>query len=107
MDIAGVQQRIREGEYEFSIHAQRERLEEDLDAAEIEEAIAHGMILEEYPNDPRGESCLVLGYTTARLIHAALAWATPRGQGEKVLRIITVYIPRLPKWSDPRTRGGK
>ena len=56
MDLNEIQQLVRQGRYEFSIHAQQERLEEDLDVAEIEEAIAHGEILEEYPADPRGES---------------------------------------------------
>jgi hypothetical protein len=107
MDIADIQQRIRAGEYEFSIHAQQERLEEDLDATDIEEAIAFGEILEEYPNDPRGESCLLLGHAQGRPIHAVVGWATRRGMAEKALRIITVYIPRPPKWSNPRTRGGR
>jgi hypothetical protein len=36
-----------------------------------------------------------------------VGWATRRGMAEKALRIITVYIPRPPKWSNPRTRGGR
>ena len=107
MDINEIQRLIRQGKYELSIHAQQERLEENLDVTEIEEAVAHGEILEEYPNDPRGESCLVLGYAGTKPIHAVLGWARRRGEGEKTLRIITVYIPQPPKWEDPRTRGGR
>jgi len=105
MDLNEIQQLARRGRYEFSIHAQRERLEEDLDVAEIEQAIAHGEILEEYPADPRGESCLMLGYVRTQPIHAVLGWTRRKSEGERVLRIITVYVPRLPKWRDPRTRG--
>lgn len=105
MDIIEVRRLIRQGEYEFSIHGQQERLEEDLDAAEVEEALAQADILEEYPDDPRGESCLVLGYAGAKPIHAVLGWARRAREGVRVLRVITVYIPRPPRWSDPRTRG--
>ena len=59
MDIHEIQQLIRQGAYEFSMHAQHERLAEDLDVTEVEEAITQGEILEAYPHDPRGESCLM------------------------------------------------
>jgi hypothetical protein len=64
-----------------------------------------GEIVEAYPEDPRGESCLVLGYAGAKPIHAVLGWARIRGEDEDILRIITVYIPQPPKWHDSRTRG--
>jgi hypothetical protein len=56
---------VRQGKYEFSIHAQQERLEEDLDVTEIEAAFVQEEILEAYPHDPRGESCLVVGFAEA------------------------------------------
>ncbi len=105
MDIAEIQRLVTLGRYEYSVHAQQERLEEDLDIAEIETAIARGEMLEEYPNDPRGESCLVLGYVEERPLHIVLGWAGTRGRAERTLRLITVYVPRPPKWRDPRTRG--
>ena len=108
MDLKEIQRLIRGGKYEFSFHAQQERLEENLDIQESEEAVvSQGEILEEYPDDPRGESCLVLGFAGARPIHAVVGWATRRRNGQKVLRVITVYRPTLPKWTDPRTRGGR
>jgi hypothetical protein len=62
MDLMEIQRLLRAGQYEVTLHAQQERLEDDLDLAEIEAAIIdHGELLEQYPNDPRGESCLVLG----------------------------------------------
>ena len=105
LDIDGIQWLVRQGKYEFSIHAQQERLEEDLDVTGIEAALVQGEILEAYPDDPWGESCLVLGYAGAKPIHAVLGWARIRGEDEDILRIITVYIPQSPKWHDPRTRG--
>jgi hypothetical protein len=104
MDIKEIRQLIEQGRYEFSIHAQQERLEDDLDVIEIEDALVRGEILEDYPNDPRGESCLVLGYAGTKSIHVVTGWAR-KDEKERVLRIVTVYIPKVPKWTDPRTRG--
>ena len=87
------------------LEAQQERLEVDLDVLEIGEAIAHGEILEQYSEDPRGESCLLGGFAAGGPVHVVLGWA--RRRDDKTLRIITVYVPRSPKWKDPRTRGAK
>lgn len=106
MDLQEIQQLVRQGDYEFSFHAQQERLEENLDITEIEAAvIGTAEILEEYPHDPRGESCLVLGFAGSRPVHVVLGWADRKRDGRKILRVITVYIPSLPKWTDPRIRG--
>jgi len=103
-----IQRLLRAGQYEVTLHAQQERLEEDLDLAEIETAIIdHGELLEQYPNDPRGESCLVLGFVGGRPVHSVLGWVKMTGGTQKMLRLITVYTPTAPKWSDPRTRGGR
>jgi hypothetical protein len=104
MDINEIRRLVRQEQYEFSIHAQQERLEEDLDITEIEEALIQGEIIEDYPNDPRGESCLVLGYAGAKPIHVVVGWAR-KNTNERVLRTITVYIPQPPKWTNPQTRG--
>ncbi|HEV8711439.1 MAG TPA: DUF4258 domain-containing protein [Candidatus Binatia bacterium] len=104
MDINEIHQLVGQGRYEFSLHAQQERLDEDLDVTDIEEALAQGEILEGYPNDPRGESCLILGYADTKPIHTVMGWAR-KSVDERILRVITVYIPQPPKWTDPRTRG--
>jgi len=105
MNIDEIRQLIREGKYEVSAHAQQERLEDDLDVTEIETAIMAGEIIEEYPDDPRGSSCLVAGHAGTRPVHVVLGWARRKVTAERMLRVITVYIPRPPKWRDYRTRG--
>jgi hypothetical protein len=47
------------------------------------------------------------GLAGAKPIHVVLGWARVRSQSEPILRMITVYIPRPPKWTDLRTRGAK
>jgi len=40
---------------------------------EIEESILHGSILESYPKDKRGSSCLVVGFTkSGKPLHTLL-----------------------------------
>lgn len=107
MTIDEIRRIIREGLYEFSIHAQQERLEDDLDIEDVEAAILQGEIIEDYPRDSRGPSCLIAGRAGARTIHVVLGWARIKDEHERMLRVITVYIPRPPKWKDHRTRGDK
>ena len=108
MELREIQRLVREQRYEVSFHAQQERLEENLDIEQIEEAIVQsGEILEQYPDDPRGESCLMPGFAGGVAIHVVVGWATRKRDDERVLRLITVYKPTLPKWLDARTRGGR
>ncbi|MFH1259888.1 MAG: DUF4258 domain-containing protein [Elusimicrobiota bacterium] len=104
MEIKEIQIKIRNEEYEISFHAEKERYAEDISIPDIEKAIVHGEILEDYPNDTRGSSCLVLAYLENRSIHLVCGYSD-----KGWIRIITVYIPKLPKWLDERTRatGGK
>ena len=102
--IPYIQERIRSNRYEISFHAERERENEHLLVADIEESmLLSGELLEDYPDDPRGHSCLVLGFNrTGQAIHTV--WGLLPSDW---VRLITVYIPKPPKWIDPWTRGGK
>ncbi|CAD7775190.1 hypothetical protein BLFGPEAP_01263 [Candidatus Methanoperedenaceae archaeon GB50] len=100
MDIKKIQTKIKSGEYEISYHAEKERYAEDIDIHDLETAILNGEILEEYVHDSRGPSCLILGYSKGRPIHIVCGY-TKTGW----IRIITVYIPKAPKWIDEKTRA--
>jgi len=99
MDIEEIKRRVRENRYVYSHHDVIERRAESLTFIQIEQAILNGRILEEYPDTGRGESCLVVGLSGDVPIHVVCGW-----RGESVA-VITVYIPRPPKFSDPWTRG--
>lgn len=87
---------------------QQEKLEDDLDnSTDIEMAIMDGEMLEYYLDDQRGESCLLLGYVKKKPVHLVMGLSKRKSRGEHVLRIITVYVPQLPKWRTPRERGGR
>lgn len=54
----------------MSHHAQIERGEERIRIDDIVAAISSGQELEQYPDDPRGESCLIVGQgLDSRWIH--------------------------------------
>jgi hypothetical protein len=101
--IAEIKSKIKFRQYFLSEHAQIERLEEDIDIIEIEEAILNSEIIEDYPEDKRGHSCLIAGYLSNKAIHVVC------GVKQNNLVIITVYLPKLPKWITPKQRasGGK
>ena len=76
--------------------------EEIISIDEIRQVIFKGDIIEDYPEDKRGHSCLMLSYTSkGRPVHVV---CSPK---EEYLGIITAYIPTLDKWKeDFKRRGG-
>lgn len=97
------QEKARAGSIRLSFHAQQEALNEEISVDDILNALQTGRVLEPYPEDPRGASCLFVGTgRDARWIHV-LAGAFD----QRNLVIITVYRPNPPKWVDPFTRGGE
>jgi len=67
---------------------------------EIRAVVFEGAIIEDYPEDTRGHSCLMLGYgDNARPVHVVCA---PKAD---YLAAITAYLPSPMHWaSDWRTR---
>ena len=47
--------------YEISLHADDERIADGLTVSQLELVLSDCQIIEHYPDDPRGESCLALG----------------------------------------------
>jgi len=65
---------------------------------ELEDALRDCEIIENYLDDTRGESCLILGFCESKPIHAV---CTIRTDPEELL-LITVYDPskRPDKWTE-------
>lgn len=64
-------------------------------AAEVREVVNTGDIIEDYPEDVRGHSCLLLGVgDQGRPIHVVCA---PK---KDYLAIITAYLPDPDEWED-------
>jgi hypothetical protein len=87
--------------YEISLHADDERIADGLTMSQLEFALLDCQIIEQYPDDPRGESCLALGFTPEETPIHIVCGKNP----SEHLILITVYIPTMPKWRDAYTRN--
>lgn len=85
----------------FLPHAIRQmsRPERMITPAEVRAVVETGEVIEDYPNDPRGHSCVVLGQGEGgRVIHVV---CSPK---EDYLAIITAYVPSKQDW-EPEFRA--
>ena len=101
LDIEELVKAIAAELYEISQHAERERKNDNLLLADIENAVLTGEIIESYPADPRGASCLVSGKAAdGTPVHLVIGFLP-----SNYVRIITIYIPAPAKWeADWKTR---
>lgn len=98
MDIEVIKERVKSGQFRFSMHAEMEAEAEDLEISQIVEALLAGEVLEQYSDTGRGESCLLIGFSGETPVHVVC------GQRGSNVIIVTVYIPGPPKFIDPWTR---
>ena len=102
IELDWIVSQIEKDDYIFSQHADKERMNDNLMIYEVEESIISGTILESYPNDKRGSSCLVVGFTKqGKPIHSVC------GKSGDRLVLITVYIPTPPKFINVYERRTK
>jgi hypothetical protein len=70
------------------------RPERMITTEEVRTVIEHGEVVEDYPDDSRGHSCLILGFgEDGRPIHVVCA---PK---DEYLAIITAYLPDPHEWA--------
>lgn len=72
--------------------SQMSRPDRMISVDEVEETVKRGEIIEEYMNDPRGRSCLMLHVPSGRAVHVVCA---PK---EDYLANITAYLPHPNQW---------
>jgi len=89
--------------YEYSLHAVDQSILKRIPRRAVEEAVASGEIIEDYPTDKYGPSCLIFGTTGAnRPLHVQCTYPS-----NVKVKIITVYEPDPDRWIDFRTRRSK
>ena len=64
--LQDIQSVIRARAYRFTLHAGDRMTEREISVRNLEEAIlsVEAEVIEDYPGDPRGASCLILGFTS-------------------------------------------
>jgi hypothetical protein len=96
-----IRDKIARRRYEFSKHAVDQTIIRNISVAELEQALTDRCeVIEDYPDDKYGPSCLVLGFTGAgRALHVQCSHAT-----RPLIKIITVYEPDAELWINLRIR---
>jgi Domain of unknown function (DUF4258) len=94
-----IKRKVVSEQFEFSKHALDQSIVRQIRVREITEAIATSQLIEDYPNDKYGPSCLLSGVTQAgRPIHVQCSYPT-----RSLVKIITVYEPDPMKWANDFT----
>ena len=92
--MIGIRRKFAEEQFEFSRHAVDQSILRQIRVQDIREAIANGQVIEDYPNDKYGPSCLICGFTQAqRPIHVQCSYPS-----RPLIKIITVYEPDPYQW---------
>lgn len=98
--INDIRAKISGNQFEVSKHAADRALLRDIRMHEVQEAISNGEVIEDYPDDKYGPSCLVFGWTRARRpLHIQCSYPS-----RPLIKIITLYEPDPSLWIDLKTR---
>lgn len=99
-NLAAIRREVRAGRYRVTIHCARRLLKRAISVLDIEFAVGNDdpELLEDYEDDPRGPSCLILGWTqSGEPLHVQIGYTV-------IPEVITVYRPDPTKWEDNRHR---
>jgi hypothetical protein len=95
-----IRQKIATDQFEFSQHAVDQSLQRRIVLEELRQAVMVAEIIEDYPDDKYGPSCLLLGFTESRRpLHFQCNYPS-----RPLLKIITVYEPDPAQWMNFRVR---
>jgi hypothetical protein len=98
--IEQIRAKVQAGQFEFSKHAVDQSILRRISLRELVQAIADGEIIENYPDDKYGPSCLVLGFTIAgRPLHVQCSHPS-----RPLVKVVTLYEPDPDQWIDLRVR---
>jgi hypothetical protein len=99
-----IKDKVKAGQYEYSKHAVDQSIIRRISDEEVVQAIsASNEIIEDYPDDKYGPSCLVLGFTRkGRPLHIQCSHPS-----RPILKIVTVYEPDGELWIDFKVRRPK
>lgn len=99
-----IRKKISTNEFEFSKHAVDQSIIRRISVQEVREAVMRNSeLIEDYPDDKYGPSCLILGFTEGnRPLHIQCSYSS-----RPVLKIITIYEPNPENWIDLKKRKKK
>ena len=100
MLMVEIRRKFAQEQFEFSKHAVDQSILRQIRVQEIREAITNGQVIEDYPEDKYGPSCLIACSTQAqRPIHVQCSYPT-----RSLIKVITVYEPNPQRWNQDFTQ---
>lgn len=98
--IGEIQQKIKNEQFEFSKHAVDQSIIRRISVQEVREAVAAADLIEDYPEDKYGSSCLLFGKTkTGRPLRIQCSYPM-----RPIIKIIMLYEPDSAHWINFKTR---
>ena len=98
--IDDIRRKVKIGQFEFSKHAVDQSIIRRIGVQDLHDVIANGTVIEDYPEDKYGPSCLILGITSKKKpIHIQCSYPS-----RSILKIITLYEPDPVLWIDFKER---
>lgn len=102
VSIEDIREKIERDAFEFTNHAVDRMILRNVSVQEVREAIASAEVIEDYPDDKYGPSCLLFGQTRdTRALHIQCTYPS-----RLIIKVITVYEPDPNEWIDYRKRRG-
>jgi len=98
--IDGIRKRFERNQFEFSKHAVDRMILRHILVREVREAVQNGTVIEDYPDDKYGPTCLILGFTRRkRPLHIQCSYPD-----RSLVKVVTVYEPNADEWIDFKVR---
>lgn len=101
--LSGIQEKVNLNLMEFSKHAADRMILRHITVREVRETLESGEIIEDYPEDKYGPSCLIFGNTKQRRrLHVQCSYPS-----RPLIKIVTVYEPDPQEWINFKVRISK
>ena len=98
--IKEIREKISAGLFEFSKHDVYQSIVRRITVQDVREAVARGEIIEDYPDDKYGPSCLIFALSgSGRPLHIQCSYPS-----RPLVKIITLYEPDANLWVDFKVR---
>jgi hypothetical protein len=98
--IEAIRDKFEQQQFEFSQDAVDRMILRYITVSEVQQAIANGEVIEDYPQDKYGPSCLISGFTTNdRPLHIQCSYPS-----RPLIKVVTVYEPSPDDWLNFKVR---
>lgn len=92
--IDELRHKISRGQVEYSLHAVQQMVSRGISPEDVAQTVLAGEVIEDYPDDKYGPSCLICGETKGRrVLHVQCTHPS-----RPLVKIVTAYQPDPAEW---------